>query len=69
MIPVPASVAPLVWALVFVLVVALIYGVLRWLEVAIHPKLERVMIFLVCLIVAVVVIVWLLGFLGYAVKL
>lgn len=65
MITVPAAVAPLVWALVFVLVVALVYA-LRWLEIALHPKLERIMIFLGFLIVAVILILWVLGFFGLA---
>jgi hypothetical protein len=66
MIHVPPAVAPLVWCLVFVLLVALIYAALKWFDVVLHPKLERLMIGLVGLIVIVVLIFWLLGILGFA---
>jgi len=65
MIHVPPAVAPLVWALLFVLFVALVYAGLKWLEVQLHPKLERAMLFLVCLIVAVVLFFWLLALFGF----
>jgi hypothetical protein len=60
------TIAPLLWLLVFVFIVALIYAGTRWLEIEMHPKLLRVMIGLVVLIVIVVLIFWLLGILGFA---
>jgi len=64
MLQIPPAVAPLVWCLGFVLVVAAVYALITWLEITLHPKLVQIMIFLVCLIVAVVLLLWLLGFLG-----
>jgi len=62
---IPPSVAPLVWCLVFVFVVALVYVALKWFDVTLHPKLERLMIGLVGLIVIVVLLIWVLGVLGF----
>lgn len=58
-------VGPLVWLLVFVFIVAMIYAGVKWLGVPIHPRLEQIMIGLVGLIVIVVVLFWLLGFIGW----
>jgi len=60
-------VAPLVWLLVFVFVVAIIYAGVKWMGVPIHARLEQLMIGLVCLIVLVVLLFWLLGLLGWSV--
>ena len=64
MLAIPASVAPLVWCLVFVFLVAMVYAALKYFEVTIHPKLERLMIALVGLIVFVILLIWLLQLLG-----
>jgi hypothetical protein len=62
---VPAVVAPLVWLLLFVLGCILVYAGLKWFEIEVHPKLERLAIGLVGLVVIVVLIFWLFGLLGY----
>lgn len=59
------TVAPLIWLLVFDLVVGLIWWALGHFGITLHPRLEQVMIFLVILINLVVVIVWLMSFLGW----
>jgi hypothetical protein len=59
------TVAPLVWLLVFDLIVGLIWWGLGQLGVSIDARLQNVMIGLVIVINVVVVIVWLLGLLGW----
>jgi hypothetical protein len=59
------TVAPLVWLLVFDLVVGLIWWGLGQLGVSIDARLQNVMVALVIIINIVVVIVWLLGMLGW----
>lgn len=60
----PASVYPLVWLLVFDLIVGLIWWGLGAIGVSLHPRLEQVMIGLVIIINVVVAIFWLIGLLG-----
>lgn len=60
------TVAPLVWLLVFDLVVGLVYWALGLMGVTIEGRLLNLMIGLVILINVVIVIFWLLGILGYA---
>jgi hypothetical protein len=59
------TVAPLVWLLVFDLVVGLIWWGLGQLGVSLDARLQNVMVALVIIINIVVVIVWLLGMLGW----
>lgn len=60
------TVAPLVWLLVFDLIVGLIWWGLGMLSVNLDARLGTVMIGLVIIINVVIVIFWLLGILGYA---
>jgi hypothetical protein len=60
------TVAPLVWLLVFDLIVGLIWWGLGQLGVSLDARLAQVMIGLIIIINVVVVIVWLLGMLGYS---
>lgn len=60
-------IAPLIWLLVFDVVVCVIYWVIfNLLGVSAPPRLMQVMVGLVILINVVVVLVWLLGILGVA---
>lgn len=65
---VPPVVAPLVWLLGFVFVVAVVWAVVKWVaaqfSITFDPRLEKIMITLVVIIVAVVVLFWVLGLLG-----
>lgn len=60
------TVAPLVWLLVFDLVVALVYWAIGLMGVTFEGRLLNLMIGLVILINVVIVLFWLLGLLGYA---
>jgi hypothetical protein len=60
-------VGPLIWLLVFDVVVCLVYWVIfGLLTVTAPPRLMQVMVGLVILINVVIVLVWLLGLLGVA---
>jgi hypothetical protein len=60
------TVAPLVWLLVFDLIVGLIWWGLGQMSVHIDARLQNLMVGLVIVINVVVVIVWLLGILGWS---
>jgi hypothetical protein len=62
---VPAVVQPLVWLLIFDVVLAVIWWILSMFGFSIpEPRLRQVIVALIIIINVVVVLVWLLGFLG-----
>lgn len=61
---IPAYIGPVVFLLVFVVVCAVIWGILKMCEVTLHPKLEKIAGVLILLICAVVLIFWVIGLVG-----